>query len=571
MQIIILILVIIVATLLIIISNLKCELSDTRSEMQKTKNILHSVENENSELSHTVSTLNDQIDILNSELSVTRSKMQKTRDILHSVENKNSELSHTVSTLNDQIDSLNDELDYFKNIPDLSSDDSHPVDTASPLSPDQQAAYNIMEYSKNNILLLGRAGSGKSFLLRYFAQTTHKRILKAAPTGIAALNIDGVTLHSVFGFKNLAEKDISDISEHTVSLPGDSALVLKTIDTLLIDEVSMVRSDILEKIDLILKQVTKKDSPFGGKQIILIGDIFQLPPVTSGKTERDYLSKTYGGLFFFNSNAYKYGKFSFLELKTNHRQEQDTDFYNLLNRIRDGVPTDDDIAALNQRIVPNSDFLIRHRITTLFPTRVQVATLNSHSLANAPGNTIVTYNAIVEENASQNQTNSIQSDFPIVDKLELKVGCIVMMVHNDADKQWVNGQIGVFEGIDKGRLMIRIGSETYLVQRTTFEKKEAYVEDGKIAYRTTLKVTQFPLVLAYALTIHKSQGKTIERVACDISNCFDYGQAYVALSRCRSLDGLYLLNEVNKTKIITSPEVREFYNSQKEFDAIPNS
>ena len=203
------------------------------------------------------------------------------------------------------------------------------------LDSEQKYIFDLMTNSNKNLFVTGKAGTGKSYLLRLFVELARKKTLVMAPTGIAALNANGVTVHSVFGFHNLVNISIDDLNEDTLRLKSENRKVLKNVETILIDEISMVRSDVFQKIDKIMKLVNRCDLPFGGKQIILFGDLYQLPPVVK-RNESEYLKDNFRGKYFFNTNAYKDGDFEFCELSINHRQKSDECFFDILNGIREG-------------------------------------------------------------------------------------------------------------------------------------------------------------------------------------------------------------------------------------------
>lgn len=428
------------------------------------------------------------------------------------------------------------------------------------LDDEQETALYVMENTQRNLFITGKAGTGKSFLLNSFFRTTKKKVLKIAPTGIAALNIEGATIHSTFGFYNLEKLPINEISRNSIQLNSEKKLILQSVDTIIIDEISMVRPDILDKIELILRIVNNSKHLFGGKQIILFGDLFQLPPVAK-KAEKEYLFHEYGGVFFFFSRAYKSGNFQFVELTRNHRQKEDQSYFRLLNRIREGNPNPEDIAAINSRLSTNRSEL--RRVLTLFPTKTAAEKMNREELERIPGNEYV-YHATVEDSAMQTHgASSIEAQFPISQELRLKVGALVMMVANDPNKQWVNGTMGIISHLEDSRVDVTINGIVYNVPLFKFTAQEAALQDGMIIYRDVLSVWQYPVVLAYAITIHKSQGMTYKRVACDISKCFAPGQAYVALSRCSSLGGLYVTTPITAKSVQVDSMVRDFYAYQK--------
>lgn len=438
------------------------------------------------------------------------------------------------------------------------ADRDHPISGLGILDEEQNKAFLMMEYSQENIFITGKAGTGKSFLLEIFERATQKKTIKLAPTGIAALNIDGVTLHSAFGFNNLVSLNVEDISQSTLRIKSEKRMILKNVDAIIIDEISMVRADTFEKIDKILRIINENDKSFGGKQMLIFGDLFQLPPVAKNQ-EIKYLTDRYGGIYFFHSDAYKKGNFNFFELSLNHRQKDDSLYFEVLNRIREGKTTSDDINALNMRLVKNSEEL--RRVLTLFPRKADAEMVNKEELEKIEAKEY-SYDAKIIFNKKTQQTPNLDSIFPIVNVLKLKRGALIMLVANDEGKRWVNGTLGIVSSLSEDEIKVSVDGRVYDVTRVTFTEKEAVYKNGRIEYEDVLKVEQFPVILAYAITIHKSQGMTYKRVACNISACFASGQAYVALSRCSSLEGLYLLDKVTTDITKVDNVVKEFYLNQ---------
>ena len=426
------------------------------------------------------------------------------------------------------------------------------------LDDEQAAALSLMLNTSSNLFITGKAGTGKSFLLSAFVRQAKKKVLVLAPTGISALNVGGATLHSTFGFRNLVHLDVDNIRPGTVTLNSEKRLVLQETDTIVIDEISMVRADTMDKIDRILRVINNTEELFGGKQMILFGDVFQLPPITS-KTEEEYLVDKYGGIFFFLSSAYQRGNFHFTELTINHRQKDGQKFFDILNRVREGSVTADDIRALNER---KKDVSGTRRILTLFPKKADAESINRFELEKIEGREY-TYHAEVVLNKYDNQNPNLENVFPITKELKLKVGALVMMVANDIGRRWVNGTMGIVKRLEADAMQIAINGRTYDVLKERFTQSEAKIVDGKIEYEDIFAVEQFPVVLAYAITIHKSQGMTYPRLACDVSRCFAAGQAYVALSRCTSLDGLYLIKGISSSALRVDRDVQNFYLSQR--------
>lgn len=426
------------------------------------------------------------------------------------------------------------------------------------LDHEQDAARSSMEMSSGNFFITGKAGTGKSFLLDVFRATTRKSNVVLAPTGIAALNVSGATLHSTFGYYNLVNLSIDDISKDTIRLKSEKKLILRQVETIIIDEISMVRADTFDKIDRILRVINGSNAPFGGKQVLLFGDLFQLPPIAKSQ-EYTYLKDRYGGIYFFYSDAYKNGDFQFIELTINHRQKDDTGYFELLNHIRDGNISVADIDSLNKRVI--TDESAYDRFTTLLPTRAEAERINSEHLSRLDSREY-TYQAQVVLDKYPDKKHTIETIFPITETLRLRKGALVMMVANDPNYRWVNGTLGIVKELSKDSIYVAINKRTYQIHITEFTEQEASYVGGQIIYEDVLKIAQYPLVLAYAITIHKSQGQTYQNIVCDLDRCFASGQAYVALSRCTSLDGLHLKSHVNPASILVDGDVLAFYRSK---------
>ena len=412
------------------------------------------------------------------------------------------------------------------------------------LDSEQDQALRLMEHTVDNIFLTGKAGTGKSYLIGIFERLTNKRIVKVAPTGRAAKHIGGATIHSTFGFPyiELLELECELTFCGLRYMTPEKKLVLMHADAIVIDEASMVRADQLDRIDKVLRALTGIDGPFGGKQMIIVGDLLQLPPVVVGDL-KEYLYDRYGGSMFWRSNAFQNGAFRFIELTQNHRQD-DADFYALLNRIREGVPSASDLLTLNSRCSDAGAWI--GRTITLFPTKAAADALNVRMLQSLSGPTH-SYDAEVIYSIPGSQKPNLEANFPISEHLQLKIGALIMMVSNDPSKRWVNGTLGVIEELHTDHIRVSIDGRDYDILREQFRIQEPIYDRAqkRISYRDTLIVEQFPLILCYGMTIHKAQGSTFDQVVCDLSQCSQTGQAYVALSRCTSLDGVYLLSKVS--------------------------
>lgn len=465
-----------------------------------------------------------------------------------------------ISTLKDALIESERKLDFYKNIESASGELNAPsavYEHNAQLDPEQSAICIEMECSRDNFFITGKAGTGKSFLLDAFKKKTQKRYIVLAPTGIAALNVGGVTLHSAFGYNNLVNLDIDDISDNSIRLKSEKQLALRQVATIIIDEISMVRADTLDKIDRILKVINRNDSPFGGKQLLLFGDLFQLPPIAQPK-EREYLYDRYGGIHFFCADAYRRANFHFRELTINHRQKEDVVYFELLNRVRDGSVTSEDIQTLNTKVTQDSS--VYDRFTTLLPTKAEVEQLNQSHIRQLDSREY-SYHATITYDKYPDKKHSLEALFPIANTLRLKAGALVMMVANDPEHRWVNGTLGIVKKLSKSSISVAIKTIVYDICPVEFSEQEVTYEDGKLMYKKVLTVMQYPIVPAYAITIHKSQGQTYNNIVCDIDRCFADGQAYVALSRCSSLNGLHLTRRISRASIRVDRNVLDFYHN----------
>lgn len=410
------------------------------------------------------------------------------------------------------------------------------------LSAEQQALLQVMEGTKQHIFVTGKAGAGKSVLLRRFRETTSKRVVVAAPTGIAALNVKGQTLHSLFKLPpQLYRKGSLTPNTRLYSL-------LKRIDTLVIDEVSMVRADLLDAVDERLRKAFRNDLPFGGIQLVMFGDPYQLPPVVEEDLTQ-YFEAVHGGHFFFNALVWKSTGFKIYELTEVFRQK-DPVFKNVLNSIREGTVVEEQIAQLNTRYsvpVPTEGTV------TLATTNALVTEINQRKLDQLEGETRQ-YTAVVTGKMKK-------SAFPTEENLQLKTGAQIVMLKNDRDSRWVNGSVGKIEALFDDHIDVRVNGIVYSLERETWDEV-AYtydLETQKLEMEVVSSFTQYPIRLAWAMTVHKSQGQTYASVELDLTTAtFAAGQLYVALSRCTSLEGLYLRMPVKQAHIIVEPKVTAF-------------
>ena len=403
-----------------------------------------------------------------------------------------------------------------------------------------------------NLFITGRAGTGKSTLLNYFRKNTDREIVVLAPTGVAAVNIKGQTIHSFFGFK----PDITWDKIRKKYEPGDEDNIYAQLDTIVIDEVSMVRADLLDFVDKFLRLNTgNKSEPFGGVQMIFIGDLYQLPPVLTGE-ERKTFNQKYNGPYFFNAKVLEEGRsgMNLVELDKIYRQKDDR-FVDFLNKVRNNSITEEEIEEINEKcykpdFTPSPDDFYVY----LTPTNKAAREINNFHLGRL--NTEEYYFP------GKIKGKFEEKNMPAEPELFLKIGAQVMLVNNDKNGRWVNGTIAkvvdVEEELDEedeeGQVVIvelpdgsiePVAPYTWDMYSFYFDSEKEAVESETIG-----SFTQYPLRLAWAVTIHKSQGKTFDKMILDIGNgTFAHGQMYVALSRCVSLEGLILKRKITKNNI----------------------
>ncbi len=407
----------------------------------------------------------------------------------------------------------------------------------------------FMENSDKHLFVAGKAGSGKSTLLRYFKEITKKNVVTLAPTGIAAINVEGQTIHSFFSFPLgfLQEKQVK-------KLYRDKKKIIKNLDLLLIDEASMVRADILDAIDYSLRiNRGEIDIPFGGVRIILFGDLFQLPPVIE-RSIQHLVKQYYEHSYFFNANVMDQIELHRISLNRTYRQT-DKKFIDLLGRIRRNKSSDKDIAILNKR-VNNSN--VQKEYITLTTTNKDAERINKSFLEKIDSKQYQ-YSALVSENYNP-------SLHPTELTLFLKAGARVILLNNDKEKRWVNGTIAEVAEISNSSVKIRIENQVHILEKFTWEKIKYIFDDftQSIEQEVDGSFTQYPLKLAWAITIHKSQGQTFENVTIDIGRgAFSSGQLYVALSRCRSLEGISLSKPLSLRDVIIDENVCAFSSKEK--------
>jgi len=403
--------------------------------------------------------------------------------------------------------------------------------------------FEQIENTKNHFFITGKAGTGKSHLLKFLKTNSKKQIVVCAPTGVAALNVGGQTIHSFFKIPP------NFVNPEEVKLNHKVAELLRHVEVLVLDEVSMVRAEMIDIIDHLLKQAREPFTPFGGVQLVMFGDPYQLPPIVNSRELQEYFAKNHGGFHFFNAHVWEDANFDTYELQEVFRQKDD-DFIQLLNQVRVGDVDQDLLDQINRRVEVFDEYSPTIILST---TNSKVNFINTNKLGQIDSREY-SFLADVSGALEENQ-------YPADENLKLKKGAQVMMLRNDQDDRWVNGTLARVESVGQKQISVDINGCIYPVLPVSWDKINYFYnrETKKVEEQVIGKFVQYPLRLAWAITIHKSQGQTFDQVVIDLdSGAFTTGQVYVALSRCRSLPGIYLTRPITKDDIKVDANVVHF-------------
>ncbi|TRX26993.1 AAA family ATPase [Flavobacterium franklandianum] len=447
----------------------------------------------------------------------------------------------------------------------------------------EAAVYTLrfINQTQRSIFLTGKAGTGKTTLLREIIQTTHKNCVVVAPTGIAALNAGGVTIHSMFqlpfgGFipdnssphfsKNTKFETKATLRRH-FKMSGLKKSVIRNMELLIIDEVSMLRADLLDAMDFMMQTVRKKSSPFGGVQVLYIGDLLQLPPVIRDEEWRT-LRTYYKGKFFFHSHVIQQNPPLYIELSKIFRQTDDT-FISILNNLRNNEISAADVQFLNQYVKPDFDLKANKGYITLTTHNAKADSMNAQALEDLDGKLVVYKPSIVGDFPDK--------IFPVDEELKLKVGAQVMFVKNDLsfDKKYFNGKMGIIKSLSNKEILVHFPEENLTIEVEKYEWENIRYKVDELTKEIEEEVlgtfVHYPIKLAWAITVHKSQGLTFDKAALDVSQVFLPGQAYVALSRLRSLNGLILLSPLRMNGISNDQDVMDYSLNKASDEVLKNS
>lgn len=386
-----------------------------------------------------------------------------------------------------------------------------------------------------SVVINGSAGTGKSYLARIIIQGLEKanyNVAVCAPTGTAAANVGGVTIHSLFSFKIFGE----------LSTPKSKLDVLKTLDALIIDEFSMIRSDLFHAMNQSMQIAKGNDLPFGGVAVIMFGDLNQLSPVVV--RDLDELNRMHGGIYFFNSTAYSTLGSEVVKLKKNYRQNE-AEYIMALGVIQEGAYTPLAASVFDKRVAKS-----REDSLYICATNKQVDERNATKLRLNPNPTFK-FDAVYTGDFNK-------SDSPYIDKLVLKEGANVVMLNNDSSSRWCNGSQGIITALSENNVLVKFKNGEYPIEKITIENPAYKVVNGKSVLTVIGTMLQYPMKLGYAITVHKSQGQTYEDVHVELGNYPVHGLVYTALSRCKSLAGLTLSRKITHRDVFKDPTVKKF-------------
>lgn len=423
-------------------------------------------------------------------------------------------------------------------------------DVTIELTEEFEKAYYMIEETDQSFFVTGKAGTGKSTLLKYFRAETKKNVAVVAFTGLAAINVNGQTIHSFFGFP------IGFIHPNAVKRHEDMAFLLRSLDTIVVDEVSMLRADLMDAIDKSLRIHRNSDKPFGGIQMVFIGDMYQLPPIID-RDLIDVYGKYYKTPYFFSADVFSFMKLPLINLERIHRQN-DPEFIDILNNIREKKNLPATLERLNKNVSMDFREISEGETVVLSTTNEKVREVNTFFLSKLKTKT-ESFSAFIDGDFDP-------KSYPTEETLHLKEGAKVMFIKNDPDKQYVNGDIGIITKLLPFSIEVKSKGSTFIVKKQKWEKiKYKYIpsdiegERGTVGKTVVGSFDQYPLRLAWAITVHKSQGQTYENVFIDLhKGSFTSGQTYVALSRCRSLDGIKLQRPIYESDIILDHRISEF-------------
>lgn len=425
------------------------------------------------------------------------------------------------------------------------------------MTPQQRQAYELIKNTYTSFFLTGKAGSGKTTFLRRVQNEIDKNFVVLAPTGVAAILAGGQTIHSFFGFP-LEVMPIGNVG----NIKQESCNIIKNVDTIIIDEVSMVRCDIIDAIDATLRSCLCSTAPFGGKQMVFVGDLFQLEPVLVGGTDKEVIRDNYNTdkPFFFKAKVFNQMRLPKIEFEKIYRQE-DTNFLGILNNIRKGIVNSDELRLLNNRMsfsAPENEMVI-----TLCSVNKRADQINANRLEAIPKQAY-TFEGKIEKEFDEKK-------IPVSKLLTLKEGAQVMFCRNDQLHRWANGTLGTVSKIDADNIFVKVDDKEFKVEKVTWEATSYKYdhETKKVEKKVIGTYTQYPLKLAWAITIHKSQGMTFDKIIVDLGKgIFSNGQLYVALSRVKSLDGLFLTHPILPSYVRQSKEVLSYAANYNDDDLI---